>query len=70
MNKPNFKKELQDIWGEFNQLMIRLTPNFIYKIYKNKPLFWFLLTLAIALEVIIGFWIYGLWMAPQSETLK
>ncbi len=70
VNKPDFKKEIQDAWIEFNQLIIKLTPNFVHKIYKNKPLFWTLIITAIILEIIIGFWIYGQWIAPQSETLK
>ena len=66
MNKPDLKTELKEAWHEFNQLIIRLTPNFIYKIYQNKPLFWLLLLLAITLEIVIGFWVYGNWIAPQS----
>ena len=70
LNKPDFKKEIQDAWIEFNQLIIKLTPNFVHKIYKNKPLFWTLIITAIILEIIIGFWIYGQWLTPQSETVK
>ncbi len=70
MNKPDLKAELQEALNEFNQLVIKLTPNFIYKIYQNKPLFWLLLIVAITLEIVIGFWIYGHWIAPQSEITK
>lgn len=70
MNKPDFKKELEQAWNDFNQLVIKLTPNFIYKIYKNKPLFWLLIIVAIILEIVIGFWIYGYWIAPQTEIVK
>ncbi|WP_205341952.1 hypothetical protein [Denitrificimonas caeni] len=70
MNKPDLKTELREAWNEFNQLIIKLTPDFIYKIYKNKPVFWLLLIFAITLEIVIGFWIYGYWITPQSEIVK
>ncbi len=70
MNKPDLKTELREAWNEFNQLIIKLTPDFIYKIYQNKPFFWLLLIFAITLEIVIGFWIYGHWIAPQSEKVK
>ncbi len=70
MNKPDLKTELKEAWHEFNQLLIKLTPNFIYKIYQNKPLFWLLLLSAITLEILIVFWVYGHWIAPQSEITK
>ncbi|MDY0249776.1 MAG: hypothetical protein RBR45_06925 [Pseudomonas sp.] len=70
MNKPDLKKEFRDVWNEFNQLIIKFTPNFIYAIYQNKPLFWLLVIFAITLEIVIGFWVYGNWIAPQSEITK
>lgn len=70
MSKADFKTELRDAWNEFNQLLIKLTPNFIYKIYQNKPLLWLLIIFAITLDLVIGFWVYGNWIAPQSEITK
>jgi hypothetical protein len=70
VSKPDLKAELRESWAEFNQLIIKYRPDFIYKIYQNKPLFWLLVIFAITLEIVFGFWVYDQWLTPQSETSK
>ncbi len=48
-------KEIRESWHEFNQLIARHTPQFIKDIYKNKPLFYTLVVIAVCIEITIAF---------------
>lgn len=59
MKKQNkLTQEILESWKEFSELLSKITPDFMKKIYRNKPLFYTTITIAICIELIVAYFIY------------
>lgn len=46
-----------DSWQEFSELLVKLTPSFMKQIFRNKPLFYKVIAVAICIELVVVYFI-------------
>jgi len=64
MENNSFKKEIKESWHEFNKIIIKYTPSFFKRLYRNKPLFILFVIVVLCLEATLGYLIYNRYFLP------